>query len=75
MRLWTIKDAKDGDVLVSGDVIFIFNKIHGVWVNCHCSLHKDGSFNDGDYDLMNIKYVKEVYPATKEQRDTLWLLF
>ena len=70
-HLWAIQDAKDGDVLVSDDVIFIFNKIHGVWVNCHCSLHKDGSFNDDDYDLMHIKYGKEVYPATKEQRDTL----
>ena len=71
-RLWDIKDAKDGDALVSGDVIFIFNKIHGIWVNCHCSLHKDGSFNDDDYDLMHIKYGKEVYPATKEQHDTLF---
>lgn len=70
-HLWTISDAKAGDVLVSGDVIFILNKIHGVWVNCLCSLHKDGSFNNEDYDLMHIKYSKEVYPATKEQRDTL----
>lgn len=71
-RLWDIsKDAKAGDVLVSGDVIFILNKINGVWVNCLCSLHKDGSFNNEDYDLMHIKYSKEVYPATKEQRDTL----
>ena len=36
-HLWTISDAKAGDVLVSGDVIFILNKIHGVWVNCLCS--------------------------------------
>lgn len=72
-HLWTtIQDAKDGDVLTSGNFIFIFNMIHGVWVNCHCSLHKDGSFNDGNYDLMHIKYAKEVYPATKEQRDTLF---
>jgi len=70
-HLWTIQDANDGDVLVSGEVIFIFNNIHGVWLNCHCSLHKDGSFNDGDYDLMTIRYLDEVYPATKEQCYTL----
>lgn len=70
--LWTIADARDSDVLTLGDIIFIFNKIHGVWVNCHCSLHKDGSFNDEDYDLMHVKYSKEVYPATKEQRDLLF---
>lgn len=69
---FTTKDAKEGDVLVSGEVIFIFNLIHGIWLNCHCSLHKDGSFNDGDYDLMTSRYFDEVYPATKEQRDTLF---
>lgn len=68
---FTVKDAKEGDVLVAGNVIFIFNKIHGIWINCHCSLHKDGSFYSEDYDLMHIKYSKEVYPATKEQRTSL----
>lgn len=70
-HLWTIQDAKEGDVLVSGDVIFIFNKIHGVWVNCYCSLHKDGSFCEKNYDLMHIKYAETIYPSTKEQRNTL----
>lgn len=69
LHLWTIQDAKEGDVLVSGGVIFIFNKIHGIWLNCHCSLHKDDTFIDGDYDLMNSRYFDAVYPATKEQRD------
>lgn len=72
-RHWTIQDVREGDVLVSGDVIFIFNKIHGEWVNCHCSLFKDKSFMSEDYDLMQIrKYGKETYPATKEQRDLLF---
>ena len=71
-HLWTIQDAKDGDVLVSGEVIFIFNKIHDVWTNCHCSLHRDGSFIGEDYDLMTVKYGEEVYPATKEQRNLLF---
>lgn len=71
-HLWdTTKDAKDGDVLVSDNIVFIFNKIHDAWINCHCSTHKDGSFMEEDYDLMTIKYSKEVYPATKEQCDKL----
>ena len=70
--LWTINDAKDGGVLVSGEVIFIFNKIHVVWINCHCSLHKDGSFCEENYDLMHIKYAETIYPSTKEQRDTFF---
>lgn len=71
-RLWDItKDAKNGDVLVSDNIVFIFNKIHDVWINCHCSLYEDDSFYGGDFDLMHIRYGKEVYPATKEQRDVL----
>jgi len=71
-HLWSIQDAKEGDVLVSDEVIFIFNNIHGVWVNCHCSLHKDGSFCEKNYDLMHIKYAETIYPATKEQRELLF---
>ena len=71
VRLWNIKDAKDGDVLYSGEVIFIFNKIDGEWLHCYCSCHKDGSFIR-DYDLMPAEYFNEVYPATKEQCDTLF---
>lgn len=70
---FTIKDARDGDVLMTGDVIFIFNKIHFELVNCHCSLLKDNSFVNRGYDMMHIKYSKEfVYPATKEQSDALF---
>lgn len=70
-HLWTIQNAKDGDVLVSAGVIFIFNKVDGKWISCHCSLHKDKSFINEDFNLMHIKYSNEVYPATKEQRDSL----
>lgn len=69
---WTIQDAKDGDVLASGGVVFIFKIIHGVWLNCHCSAHKDGSFIADSYNLMTDKYFGEVQPATKEQRDLLF---
>jgi hypothetical protein len=71
-HLWTIQDAKDGDVLASGEVVFIFKAIHGVWLNCHCSTHNDGSFIADSYDLLTDKYFSEVHPATKKQRDTLF---
>ena len=71
-HIWDIiKDAEDGDVLVSDNIVFIFNKIHDVWIKCHCSLYEDDSFYGGDFDLMHIKYGKEVFPATKEQCDRL----
>ena len=71
LRLWTIEDAKDGDVLATDGMVFIFNIIHGIWLNCHCSIHKDGSVITSPYDLLTNKYFNEVYPATKEQRDKL----
>jgi hypothetical protein len=72
IRLWNIKDAKDGDVFYSGEVIFIFNRIKGEWIHCYCTLHRDGSFISKNYDLMHIKHCKEVQPATKEQHDLLF---
>ena len=70
VRLWNINDAKDGDVLMKGEVIFIFNKMLGEWIYCHSSIsYKDGSsINLNNCGLIN----NEVYPATKEQRDFLF---
>ena len=71
-RIWTIQDAKDGDVLVASDgSIFLFK----CTIDCACkhyaALTTDGTvkFNEG------LEYYwetsKAVQPATKEQRDTL----
>ena len=71
-HIWDIiKDAEDGNVLVSDNIIFIFNRIHDVWIKCHCSLYEDGSFYGEDFDLTHVHYCKEVFPATKEQCDKL----
>ena len=71
-HLWTIEDAKDGDILISCRCIFIFNKIDNNWVKVHCSYHHDGSLIFENYGLMTLKYKDEVFPATKEQRDILF---
>ena len=71
-HIWDIiKDAEDGNVLVSDNIIFIFNRIHDIWIKCRCSLYEDDSFYGGDFDLMHVHYGKEVFPATKEQCDKL----
>ena len=71
-KLWTIQDAKDGDVLASGQVVFIFKAINNIWLYCHCSGHNDGTFIAESYDILRNKYFSEVHPATKEQRDLLF---
>lgn len=75
VRLWTIQDAKDGDVLATLDYILIFKEF----------LKNDGGISYCHYDFgagnpqfiwsedKNWYFGKEaiIHPATKEQRDTL----
>ena len=73
-RLWTIQDAKDGDVLEFGDhgrlvvgIVSYINKTTGkVDVNC---LLENNNFKVGNY--YNLDTIKP-HPATKEQRDLLF---
>ena len=68
-HLWTIQDAKDGDVLVaSDDSVFIYAGSTDRHVQFYIALTKYGDFNTkgGNWEDKNC-----VKPATKEQRDTL----
>ena len=60
---WTIDDAKDGDVLQSGDCTFVFKEIKDGWIYCYCMYHRDGSFVPETYALMSLEYGHEVSPA------------
>lgn len=66
-HLWTIKDAKDGDVLVHNGVTFIFMGIKNGIVQALEENFLEGTnpicFGESDRD--------EYHPATKEQRDAL----
>ena len=76
-HLWTIVDAKEGDVLWHSDSasngIFIFKEIrHDGKVLCYCDYDSEDHFCNGEYHTCcwsNDKYIK---PATKEQRDHLF---
>lgn len=73
-RLWTVQDAKEGDVLEFGDhgrlvvgIVSYVNKTTGkVDVNC---LLENNNFKVGNY--YNLDTIKP-HPATKEQRDLLF---
>ena len=67
-RLWTIQDAKDGDVLV--DVygnICIYEKRYGINWHTYCYLE-----NEGRFISVGGSHGSICYPATKEQRDLLF---
>lgn len=81
-HLWTIQDAKDGDVLVdsckyfNNPFIFILKRFEKVDFGlatlsnfssyCYLTMSDNQKFKDGGYHHMH-----DIRPATKEQRDTL----
>lgn len=75
-RLWTIQDAKDGDVLVTEDYIFIFKYIlhGGVHLYCHYNIDDEEFDSDIPDAIIGNIHDKGAHfrPATKEQRDLLF---
>ena len=68
-RLWTIQDAKDGDVLAEDSCIFILKEVVNFSAAItYCTLFDDGEFHNGETLYFDIDSTK---PATKEQRDQL----
>ena len=71
-RLWNItKDAKNGDVLAMSAGAFIYNgnRGGGSCPGCYCGINTLGNFKVG---VEHHWTGKPVFPATKEQRDTLF---
>lgn len=71
IRLWTIEDAKDGDVLAEDSCIFMIQKLgdNGTAAKTYCTLYDDDDFDDGSILYFDIDSTK---PATTEQRDLLF---
>ena len=74
MHLWTIQDAKNGDVLVNGSNIFIFNFINNrrLMGYCHVNMDDGNFYNDIGRNECFCTIDAPVTPATKEQRDLLF---
>lgn len=73
-HLWTIKDAKDGDVIFYDDGwTCIFKNIHGIWYSSYCFITADGEFYTSyERHAVDAKLNGNANPATKEQRDLLF---
>lgn len=72
-HLWTIEDAKDGDVLATdNNNICVFNGTveDGKYPFAYCGLTGYHGFEV--YDMKRPFTHNDVHPATKEQRDTLF---
>lgn len=70
---WTIKDAKDGDVLAVNNEVFIYahrKQMYSIAV-AHCFVDSAGGFYfDGEFGYT--EKGNSIHPATKEQRDLLF---
>jgi len=79
LRLWTIQDAKDGDVLANDHHILILKELVYEWssngtpdsVKAYCGIKPNGNFEIGK-DNWCFCGTLHIHPATKEQRDTLF---
>ena len=71
--IWTIQDAKDGDVLALNGEVFIYahrKQMYPIAV-AHCFVDSTGKFcHDGEFGY--IENGNSISPATKEQRDLLF---
>ena len=77
MHLWTIQDAKNGDVLACGDKVtdcpFIFHNLsEELNPRSYCGVAKCQQFQYNDENCGFWCHSDEVRPATKEQRELLF---
>ena len=71
-RLWTINDAKDGDILAASDnSIFIFKNVWGTSCKHYIALASDNEIRVNTKLDKFWETTRGVKPATKEQRETL----
>jgi hypothetical protein len=75
-HLWTIADAKDGDVITNGKLIVIFNKLeepaYKQRVIAYTGLDLSGRLQITDTEDTWQLGIDKAMPATKEQRDLLF---
>ena len=77
-HLWTIKDAKNGDVLANDHHILILKELVYDWssngtpysVKAYCGIKPNGNFEIGK-DNQSFCGTLHIHPATKDQSDTL----
>lgn len=68
-HLWTIQDAKDGDVLAAHECLVLFKKIDGLNIRCYCTYH---FMNNQSFYVDTLQNKDAFHPATKEQCDLLF---
>ena len=68
-HLWTIQEAKDGDILSAQECIVVFKEIDGLNIKCYCTYHY---MNNPSFHVDTLQNKTAFHPAIKEQRDLLF---
>lgn len=73
-HLWTIEDARAGDVLADGVLPFIFKRIDSMQrTYAYCGISVDDGFKvDSEGTVGEWTWMTDLKPATKEQHDLLF---
>lgn len=72
IHLWTIEDAKPGDLLDANGTPFIYKKHDRSSLYFYCGINTAGEFVEPfEDDFWGLNY--KVYPVTKEQKDLFFL--
>lgn len=69
---WTIKDAKEGDILYYKDFDCVRTFIHKFGKHYYCCIVNDVFIPNSDYFVVPNDNLSRIRPATKEQRDYLF---
>lgn len=68
-HIWTIQDAKDGDVLAAHECLVLFKEIDGLNIRCYCTYHY---LNSESFYIDTLQNKAAFQPATKEQCNILF---
>lgn len=68
-KLWTIQDAKDGDVLAAYECLVLFKKLDGLNIKCYCTYH---FMNNPSFYVDTLQNKDAFHPATKEEKQKLF---
>lgn len=68
-HLWTINDAKDGDVLAAHECLVLFKKLDGLNIKCYCTYH---FMNNQRFYVDTLQNKDAFHPATEEEKKKLF---
>lgn len=64
-RLWSIEDAKEGDVLAARECLVLFKEIDGLNIKCYCTYH---FMNTPMFHVDTLQNKRAFCPATRKQQ-------